>query len=71
MSKDVRIRGYFSKTEGAREQRSFGNTALYVILLWTKATLLYFYLSYFTYKKKYQPICWRKLRETGHCESLE
>jgi hypothetical protein len=28
VSKDVRIRGYFSKPEGIREQRSLGNTGL-------------------------------------------
>jgi len=29
VSKDVRIRGYFSKPKGAREQKSLGSTALY------------------------------------------
>jgi hypothetical protein len=28
MSKDVRIRGYFSKPKGVREEESVGNTAL-------------------------------------------
>jgi hypothetical protein len=29
VSKDVRIRGYFSKPKGAREQKRLGSTALY------------------------------------------
>jgi hypothetical protein len=28
MSKDVRIRGYFSKSKGARERKNLGNTDL-------------------------------------------
>jgi len=28
VSKDVRIRGYFSKRQGAREQKSLGNTGI-------------------------------------------
>jgi len=31
VSKDVRIRGYFSKTNGVREQRSVGNNGLKVM----------------------------------------
>jgi hypothetical protein len=28
MSKDVKIRGYFAKPKGVREQKSLGNTGL-------------------------------------------
>jgi hypothetical protein len=32
VSKDVRIRGYFSKPKGVREQKSLGNTCLFAYL---------------------------------------